>query len=183
MPRLFDRHWLMAGVAVQMKRSARMSRTYNGISSPANFQLLDSLTGDHMMTGTRLIFSRDAGHHSSGWWKNPDYERCWHLSMSFRDPLTGISAPKDIRLTDQWLEVFYGEDRRYVWAEPPYSPHGKVAGTWHYRVFCDPGWEPIIPRGEVYSTELTEAGWRSFSDLRSDHAKALAQLEPLPGEQ
>ena len=30
-----------------------------------------------------IILTRDVGYHSSGWWKNPDYERCYHLSISF----------------------------------------------------------------------------------------------------
>ena len=30
-----------------------------------------------------IILTRDVGYHTSGWWKNPDYERCYHLSISF----------------------------------------------------------------------------------------------------
>jgi hypothetical protein len=146
-------------------------------------ELLNSLTGDHMPTGTRLVFSWDEGMHSSGWWKNPDYERCWHLSVSFRDPITGESRPKSVSLTEQWLDAFYGNNQRYVWSESPYSAAGKRRDTWHYRVFCDPAWQPIIPRGEVYSREFTEAGWLSYSDLQNEHARALQQLDQLPGEQ
>lgn len=171
----------MEGVATQMWRRAETLRPYTGIATRENLRLLDSLTADHLSTGTRLIFSFDQGHHSSGWWKNPDYERCWHLSLSFRDPLTGSSVSKDVKLTDQWLAAFYHENRRYIWSESPYSPHGKLTDTWHYRIFCDPAWQPMIPRGEVYSREFTEAGWLSYSDLQSAHARALQQ--PLPGEQ
>jgi hypothetical protein len=35
----------------------------------------------------------------------------------------------------------------------------------HWRVFCDIIWQAIMPRGEVYSRELTERGWQSWSDL------------------
>jgi hypothetical protein len=173
----------MEGVARQMWRKAASSRRYNGLATPANFLLLDDCTGDHLPTGTRLIFTWDEGHHSSGWLKNPQYERCWHLSISFRDPLTGESRGKDVKLTDQWLEAFYHDNRKYIWSESPYSPEGKRRDTWHYRVFCDPAWQPIIPHGEVYSRELTEAGWLSFSELKDEHSRALSQLEPLPGEQ
>ena len=183
MSRRFASHWLKDSVAREMRRQAKCSRFYNGLATPQNLHLIASCTGDHLVTGTRLIFTRDTGHHSGGWWKNPDYERCWHLSISFREPLSGTPLPKDPKLTDEWLEAFYGTDRSYVWAEPPYSPEGKINDTWHYRIFCDPAWQPIIPRGEVYSTEFTERGWLSFSDLQSEHAKALAKLEPLPGEQ
>lgn len=37
--------------------------------------------------GVSVLFTRDTGHHSTGWWKNPDYERCWHLSLGFFDPI------------------------------------------------------------------------------------------------
>jgi hypothetical protein len=32
-------------------------------------------------------------------------------------------------------------------------------------VFCDERWQPILPRGEVYSREFTEKGWKSFSEM------------------
>jgi hypothetical protein len=181
--RRFDKHWLFDGVAKTMRRNAALERTYDGIVTWDNRALLDRCTGVHVATGTKLILTRDAGMHSSGWWKNPDYERCWHLSLSFFDPISGQSAPKDTRLTDKWIDAFYGENRRYLWSEPPFSEDGRRLGVWHYRVFCDAAWQPIIPRGEVYGRELTEAGWQSYSDLQNSHAKALAELAPLPGEQ
>lgn len=54
---------------------------------------------------------------------------------------------------------------RLLWCEPPYSEEGKKAGVYHYRLFCDENWQPIFPRGEVYSTQFTEMGWKSFSEL------------------
>lgn len=77
-----------------------------------------------------IIFTRDEGAHTCGWWKNPDYERCYHLSISF-----------------------------------PGGWNRKKAGVFHYRLFCDVNWNPIMPRGEVYSTKFTELGWKSFSEL------------------
>jgi len=181
--RTFDTHWLKASVAREMRRVARTSRSYNGLATPENRRLMSACTAKHAATGTLLIFTRDTGMHSGGWWKNPDYERCWHLSVSFHDPATGEDAPKDVRLTDEWLEAFYGDDCRYVWAEPPFSPEGKRADVWHYRVFCDPAWSPILPRGEVYTKDFTERGWMSFSELKNAHHTALAQLVEQPGEQ
>jgi hypothetical protein len=120
-----------------------------------------------------VIFTRDAGHHTGGWLKNPDYERCYHLSLSFRgsdghplNPARRLErAPQMHRLARQICVAFYGPDTRYLWAEPPFSEEGKRLQVWHYRVFCDPAWRPIVPRREVYSRELTEKGWKSFSDL------------------
>lgn len=180
--RLYDTHWLMAGVATQMKRVARTG-FYNGVMSTCDRPYFERCRAFHLATGTLLIFTRDIGMHSSGWWKNPDYERCWHLSISCHDPITMESAPQDRKLAGRWIEAFYGDDKRYVWAEPPYSPDGKQHDVWHYRVFCDPAWQPIMPRGEVYTREFTERGWKSFSDLQDENAKELAKLAPLPGEQ
>lgn len=181
MMRTFDGSWLKQSVAAAMWRAARQAGFYTGLTTPSNTRLVQRCTGYHAPSGSLLIFTLDVGHHSSGWWKNPDYERCWHLSISFMDPLTAApTAHKDVELTEEWLVAFYGDDRRYVWAEPPYSNHGKAREVWHYRVFCDPAWQPIIPRGEVYSKEFTEAGWLSYSDLQNEYAKTL---EPMAGEQ
>jgi len=121
---------------------------------------------------TVLLLTRDVGHHSSGWWKNPDYERCWHLSVS---PLTEGTryvrqeGPGFVdfseRIRAAWVRACFGEDIRLLWAEPPYSREGRIANVWHYRLFCDAGWQPILPRGEVYDRELTEAGWLSGSEV------------------
>jgi hypothetical protein len=119
-------------------------------------------------TGIRIIFTRDEGHHTSGWFKNPDYERCFHLSTSFFNYDARELAPQSRKESLRWVRLFYGDDARYAWAEPPASPLGKRHDAWHYRVFCDAGWQPIKPRGEVYSLEFTELGWKSFSELGTD---------------
>lgn len=124
-----------------------------------------------LATGTHLIFTRDTGYHSSGWWKNPLYERCYHLSLSFRDPESGAFAPFNYRLAARWVETFYGEDKRLVWEEGPYGIDGQgrkvPVEVRHYRLFCDPQWQPILPKGEVYSKQFTEKGWRSWSDVQA----------------
>ncbi|MBU2025992.1 hypothetical protein KJ912_04650 [Patescibacteria group bacterium] len=122
------------------------------------------------LVGTRAIFTRDTGYHTSGWWKNPDYERCFHLSLSFVDIETGEPAPRDTVLTSLFLDALFGKGKRLLWCEPPYSEQGKQMDVWHYRLFCDEGWQPIKPRGEVYSRELTEAGWKSWSDAQAELA-------------
>jgi len=110
-----------------------------------------------------LIFTRDVGHHSSGWWKNPDYERCYHLSISF-------PSGKNKSSLNKIIDGLFGANKKMLWIEPPYSQQGKQAEVWHYRLFCDEHWQPIIPRGEVYSKEFTEMGWKSFSELNAGNA-------------
>lgn len=117
--------------------------------------------------GTTIIFTRDSGHHTSGWFKNPDYERCLHLSMS--PAPRAIWTPDTPDLDDEvrkgWLRAFFREDLDKVWFEPPVSKEGKAAGVEHWRLFCDEHWKPIVPRSEVYSLEFTEKGWKSASEL------------------
>jgi hypothetical protein len=118
-----------------------------------------------------LIYTRDHGHHSSGWWKNPDYERCRHLSLSFYDIVTGLPRiPLDRKRGGELARMFFGDDTRWVWVEPPYTAEGKLKGVHHYRLFCDVAWQPIKPRGEVYTKDFTEKGWRSFSEIHGDIA-------------
>lgn len=171
----FDKFTLKSEVAAKMWRQAnrgtwdgrgvRTARDYQNIYEKPYFE---RCIAEHEPTGTVLIFTRDEGMHSSGWWKNPDYERCLHLSLSFRDPLTGMPRPRDIELTKDWVEAFFHEQKRLIWAESPYSDDGKRSEVWHYRVFCDLNWHPMMPRKEVYTREFTDAGWKSFSDLNFD---------------
>lgn len=107
-----------------------------------------------------VILTRDIGYHTSGWWKNPDYERCWHMSISF-------PGGRNVNKTDWLLNVIFGNYRTFMWCEPPYSKTGKENEVYHYRLFCDENWNPIKPRGEVYSKQFTELGWKSFSELHN----------------
>lgn len=119
----------------------------------------------------RLLASRDVGHHSSGWFKNPDYERCEHLSLSFWDAMKDDApVPFDRTLAKEVLDVFFGSATRLIWEESPKTPGGIRTDAHHFRVFCDVNWQPILPRGEVYSRELTEAGWLSWSDRKAAEA-------------
>ena len=138
------------------------------IHSESSEAYRESCTTFHRQSGTFIILTRDSGYHSCGWWKNPDYERCYHLSLSFRDPVTFESRPYDKVLASQWVKEFFGHDDKLIWCEPPYSPEGKAAGVHHYRLFCDLAWHPIKPRGEVYSREFTKKGWKSFSEIHGE---------------
>jgi hypothetical protein len=105
-----------------------------------------------------MIFMRESGYHSGGWWKNPEYERCYHLSISFP---SGVNANK----LNKIIDGLFGHSKKMIWIEPPYSNEGKSHGIWHYRLFCDENWKAIVPKGEVYSTDFTPKGWKSFSEV------------------
>jgi hypothetical protein len=158
----------MEQLAIAMRKYAKKG-FYNGRDWTAYF---DNARRRHAESGTGLIFTRDIGHHSSGWFKNPDYERCWHLSLSFWDFEQEIARPFEFKLAEAWVRAFYGQDARFVWEEGMTDEHRKKVEALssaypevrHYRVFCDPAWKPIIPRGEVYTKDFTEKGWLSWSD-------------------
>ena len=149
-----------------MMRIRAASGLFDGTA--LTFPYMEKCRYIHRHTGTTLIFTRDTGHHTSGWWKNPDYERCLHLSLSFNG-IQGeevFQLPRSSRLSNEWIDAFFGEDKRFLWIEGPYSAQGKTSDVWHYRLFCDESWTPIKPSGEVYSREKTPAGFLSFSDLQ-----------------
>ncbi len=135
---------------------------------------------------SQLIFTRDTGHHSSGWFKNPDYERCYHLSISFAAVTDWLSRktemiPFEQVLAGAWvMRVYPPAYHRTIWEESAKLPQAIAVGIRHYRAFCNEAWQPIVPRGEVYSTELTELGWRSWSAQHPDdpHASHLRHENP-----
>src|SRR6186713_1523931 len=86
-----------------------------------------------------LVFTKEYGYHTGGWWKNPGYERCWHLSISFR----GGSEKKALA---QILENLFAPNQNLLWVESPVTKEGKSLDVWHYRLFCDENWFPIKPR-------------------------------------
>jgi hypothetical protein len=119
-----------------------------------------------------LRFTRDRMHHSVGWWRNAEYEYCYHLSISAREatamrmlragiePPTGaqgfVSIPDDEE--KYWGRLFYREHANKVWHEPGgtdprYTREEKLRfrHLLHLRLFLDPEtFQPFIPTGEVY---------------------------------
>lgn len=120
----------------------------------------------------RLQLSRDRMHHSVGWWRNAEYEYCWHLSMSAR-PIgveraarAGIVLPPGTNTLVAlppgeemyWGRLFFAEHAHKVWHEPggtdPSLSRSEAranSAISHLRLFLDPEtFEPFIPTGEVY---------------------------------
>jgi hypothetical protein len=116
-----------------------------------------------------LLFTFDVGYHTSGWWKNPDYERCFHLSIASLAAILDTDAIPELddATRQRWVKAFFPDTTRLLWVEPPYTVFGMRAQAYHYRLFTDENGVPLLPRGEVYSRELTEAGWKSFSEVHA----------------
>lgn len=171
----FDERWTMEGVARRMVRKAQGYR-FHGYMHEA-WLVLDELKAIHEPTRSVLIYSYDEGMHSLGWFKNPDYERCKHLSVHFAESAiiqTESWAPYEKDTADLWLDAFFGQEKRSLWCEPFQRGEG-----FHYRLFCDERWNGIVPHGEVYSKEFTEKGWKSFSELHGggEDPKSLYNYE------
>jgi hypothetical protein len=179
----FELETHMASIVRDLRRCARQG-TFDGRMTPTSAGYMNLCTHSDWRTGTRLIFTRDTGHHSSGWLKNPDYENCWHLSTSALPraivTIRPILAELDKKTTAAWVKAFYGDDARYVWAESPKSDVGRERGVWHWRLFCDAHWKPILPRKEVYSTEFTELGWRSASQVLEEDGRIIESTVDPP---
>lgn len=122
-----------------------------------------------------LTLSRDRMHHSVGWWRNAEYEYCWHLSLATKvleardgDDDTWLAAPFETTPHDEvryWAHAIFGEHVDKTWTEPGgtdprLTPAEKRihATMWHVRLFLHPEilstsgepFHPFIPQGEVY---------------------------------
>lgn len=167
-----------AALVLRAKRAADRCLPYTGQMTPANQAIIRACSHFERRTGTRLIFTRDADPHLSGWWKNPDFARNRHLSLSYVDPELRLDRSHDHRLSRLWTQAFFGDDAKLLWCEPPSSSTGKAHDVWHFRLFMELDWRTALkPRGEVYTKRNTPAGWLSWSDLQ-EHLRDQGQTEP-----
>jgi len=156
----------MMKLAKIMLHNARLG-FFDGQVSSTHTKYFRKCTRLHFDTGTQLIFTRDVGYHTSGWFKNPDYERCYHLSLSFHDLEHGTYRAFEPELASAWCSAFYGDAVTKIWEEGWSDKSKNTPGlveSRHYRVFCNPAWLAILPRGEVYTRDFTDKHWLSWSD-------------------
>lgn len=121
---------------------------------PIRRWLVSSVTREPGLT-ISLIASHDQGTHASGWWRNSDYDRCWHLSLVAMADGAYADLPRpDL---DAWGRAIFGQHLAKAWIEPPASKldayrHAPASAyTTHIRVFLDRNGRPIQPEGEVYT--------------------------------
>jgi hypothetical protein len=166
----------------EMERLVRMlrQRALSGVHYGRVMDLgyLRACTVEHGPTGTRLTYKRDAGHHTCGWLANEQYQRCWHLSVSFWEPPAMLYAVAyDRHLADAWVRAFFGEHCGWLWAERAASMHERWVGVRHWRLFADRDWTPLRLRGEHNRAALTRLGWQTWPALHpGEHPTPAIQL-------
>lgn len=102
-----------------------------------------------------VLLTFDVGYHASGWWKNSQYDRCWHLSVAIATR-TALETP-ELSEVQALARLCFGEDAHLGWMEPPasvfdaYRNSNASRHTYHVRVFVDKiTGQAIHPTGEVY---------------------------------
>lgn len=125
---------------------------------------------------TRVLLSLDVGYHASGWWKNEEYERCLHVSVSHPRPdrpklwtpkhelgdAGGVGMDLETPTDDEvrsWGDAIFGLANRWTWLEPAasvFDPYRRP-NVVHLRLFLTLELEPTKPVGEPYG--LTSAPW------------------------
>ena len=157
----------------RIRQAAEVS-IYTGMGTPKDQFIVSACTHAHFRTGTVVIFTRDGHFHDSGWIKNPDFNQCYHLSLSFFDRATGESAPQNRKKADLWCKLLFGQDNlRKLLIEGPKSPEGNIKDVWHYRLFTDHYWQPLVPRGEPYNKVRTETGWQTWSEIHGRNTEPV----------
>jgi len=173
--RHFDKHWLRPNAAKIMVEQA-MSGTWNGRALTEYFKKCCFF---YVPDCAEIILTRDIGYHTGGWWKNPDYERCFHMSMSFKDPIYFEPKPHDEKVAGEWLELLFAGAKSFVWVEPASSQEARRLDVRHYRLFVDEKGQPILPRDEVYTRHFTERHWKSFSEVMAKEEAERKRREEM----
>lgn len=139
----------------QLRRMAR-ARPWDGRSIPGRV-VMDSLLEPGRPTSVTMTF--DTGTHASGWWRNSEYDRCYHLSVC-HVTATGVEActVDEVRA---WARAAFPRHYPWTWTESPLGLAGAIQSAErcgvprypnvaHVRLFCDQAGQPIKPTGEVY---------------------------------
>lgn len=121
-----------------------------------------------------LSVSFDVGAHAVGWWANADYDRCFHIGVSFPGEGTELvkvpaalggglrerrklETPTDAEVWAVAVKAWGEANARLTWTEPaapPGDPY-RLPNVVHVRLFVDEYMRPFMPLGEVYHLRPT----------------------------
>lgn len=143
---------------IDILRGNALAISWNGRDPITNTHraVVPSITDDQLLIS--LILTLDRGAHASGWWRNSQYEACYHLSLAAQTRGTRPALAEVPTIERRaWAFAIFGEHATKAWNEPPageHDPHRSAPAsrhTWHTRLFLDQQMRPIIPTGEVYT--------------------------------
>lgn len=148
-------------------RSRAFRRPWDGHGIPARPELMSALLEPGRRTSVMLSFDR--GTHASGWWRNSEYDSCYHLSLThLADDGRSLEAPSDAEVR-AWARAAFPLHYSWTWTERPLELGAAVQstvrcgverlpGVAHVRLFTDQAGTPILPMGEVYDLVPFEDG-------------------------
>jgi len=163
------------GREIDQLRERAWSRPWDGRGFPPAGRLI--LCVQDRDKPISVLFTYDVGAHNCGWWRNSQYDRCWHLSMvvlkrAARLVDLAFETPTDLEVR-AIARAFFGEDVRRAWVEPPasafdaYRTAPQSRHTYHVRVFTDRAGNAITPEGEVYTLKPWDDGTSPAKVFRS----------------
>lgn len=132
-------------------------KPWAGCGPPGTPERMSALTEPGRPTSVMLSF--DQGTHASGWWRNSEYDSCYHLSVC-HPTATAIEACSDAEVR-AWARAAFPHHYQWTWTERPLSAGAaeqstvrcgveRVPNVAHVRLFTDQAGQPILPMGEVY---------------------------------
>ena len=179
----FDHRWRMMEAAhwILRYRGAPMAAP-RVLDNKLGIGYFSWARGFHDATGTLLLYSREVWPPATiGEEKTEGYVYWRHLSLSFHE--TDLEAgpnrygrmreclPKDEETTARWIEAFFGAQKVWVICEPPSTDNGRKFDVWHYRMPCDPNWEPLARKGSQIAQIFSGAGWHPWLDLAAERRR------------
>ncbi len=167
-------------IARRLKRRAA-SGISDGDPTPSGRAYLANCSEDHPATGTSITFTRCVGFNEYLGVDDPNFERYLHLSLSFwsADDEDGPmpTSRRDEVLCNLCATAFFGDDDPHTWIDLSQTSDGRALDVWHWYLFCDADWQPIILDPATDTSHLTSIGWRNNAVQVHDEREILNSLD------
>lgn len=125
-----------SALAQSLKNKARTG-VFDGSGNSRRYTQYCSVT--HHFSGTNLAYTRDLD------FRPP--RKVLHLSLSFFDIESLAPVAKNTTLTEEWLDLFFGDHKKLLLVQPPQSEEGIKLDVWHYRLNVHSDWSTPV-KGE-----------------------------------
>jgi len=180
----FGLRWTLREVASWMIRTNDLMRQAH--SSQPGIRYISFNRGFHDKTQALLLYSREVWMPLTiGDKVIQDQTRWRHFSISFhntdilKDPEhyghARLPSRDDRVLVDRWIEAFFGNQRRLLLCEPPFTERGRQFDVWHYRLLVGENWLPAKVTREIPESEFEAAGWISYPKSQGIRQELLSK--------